>query len=113
VYPRLYLFKRIQDAKILIDRHYHERLQLDDIARKVYLSKYHFMRLFKEAYGCTPHQYLMNRRIDKAKLLLLTDMTVSEVCQSVGFESTSSFSLLFKKKTGSSPTDFRLKAVEA
>lgn len=106
----MYLYKRIEDAKILIDRNYPDKIDLAHIAKKVYLSKYHFLRLFKEAYGISPYQYLTAKRIEAAKKLLLTGLSVSHTCKEVGFESVHSFSHLFKKYTGTSPGAFQKKA---
>ena len=107
MYPKVYLYKRIKDAKILIDRDYAQSINLDQIAKRVYLSKYHFLRLFKEAYGVSPHQYLIGKRIEKAKFLLLTELSVAQVCNDIGFESVQSFSNLFKRQTGLSPGQYR------
>jgi len=70
-------------------------------------SRFHFMRIFKTTYGKTPHQYLTWVRIERAKLLLKTDMSVSNVCFSVGFESVSTFTTLFKKLVGKTPAYFQ------
>ncbi len=112
MYPKVYLYKRIKDARILIDRHYADPIDLDYIAKRVYLSKYHLLRLFKEAHGTSPHKYLMQKRIDKAKTLLSAELTIAQVCHEVGFESVQSFSNLFKRSTGMSPGKYR-KALEA
>jgi len=74
---------------------------------KAFLSKFHFLRLFKNSYGQTPHQYLTEQRIRKAKQLLRSGMTATEVCAAVGFESLSSFTRLFKKLTGTPPSMFQ------
>ncbi len=107
MYPKIYLYKRIKDAKILIDRHFSDPIKLSDISESVYLSKYHFLRLFKEAYGTTPHQYLKRKRIEKAKKLLAKGLPINEVCTQVGFESIPSFSNLFKRETSFTPSEFR------
>lgn len=112
MYPKVYLYKRIKDAKILIDRHYAEPMDLDYIAKKVYLSKYHFLRLFKEAYGTSPHKYLTEKRMAKARILLATELTIGQVCHEVGFESVQSFSHLFKRSTGLSPGKYRNEIAE-
>src|SRR6476660_4401775 len=103
-YPKIYLYKRIVQAKLFIDKNYAENIDLNNIADEAYFSKFHFIRLFTKIYGKTPHQYLMSVRIEKAMQLLRSDMPVSRVCYAVGFESLSSFSTLFKKMVGVSPS---------
>jgi AraC-like DNA-binding protein len=105
-YPKFYLYKRIVQAKLFIDDHYAEQIDLDNISDEGYFSKFHFIRLFKSIYGKTPHQYLKGVRIEQAKELLKSAATVSEVCYAVGFESVSSFSGLFKRVVGMSPSAF-------
>src|SRR3978361_1150681 len=95
-YPKIYLYKRIVQAKLFVDNHFAENLELDNIADEAYFSKYHFIRLFKKMYGRTPHQYLIAVRIEKAVILLKAGTPVTEVCYEVGFESRSSFGRLFK-----------------
>jgi AraC-like DNA-binding protein len=104
-----YLYARIIRAKFFIDNFYHDRIDLEAIAEKAYFSKFHFIRLFKMAYGKTPHQYLINVRIEKAKILLQSPVPVSDICFSVGFDSISSFTGLFKKVTGLTPSAFQNK----
>jgi len=106
-FPRIYLYRRIVQAKIFIDEHFSSSIDLDNIAGEAYFSKYHFIRLFKSAYNKTPHQYLISVRIEKAKDLLKQNLPVIEVCEQVGFESVSSFSGLFKRITGISPSAFQ------
>jgi AraC-like DNA-binding protein len=106
-YPKIYLYKRVVQAKLFIDRHYAERIDLDNIADEANFSKFHFIRLFKAAYGKTPHHYLTQVRINKAMLLLGDNRPVTEVCFSVGFDSVTSFAALFKKLAGVSPSAFQ------
>ncbi len=107
-YPAVYLYRRIVRAKLFIDQHYYQPINLNDIAHEAYFSKYHFIRLFKEAYGQTPHQYLMTQRIEKAKVLLSQEhIPVATICFEVGFESVGSFSSLFKRRTGITPQVYR------
>ena len=101
------LYPRIISAKIFIDENFHEPIELDQIAGQAYLSKFHFHRLFTRIYRRTPHQYLTQKRIDKAKLLLAENKTVTDVCNEVGFESIGSFSILFKKEIGFAPQYYR------
>ncbi|HTJ12381.1 MAG TPA: AraC family transcriptional regulator [Dinghuibacter sp.] len=103
-YPKMYLYRRLVQAKLFIDAHYAEAIDLDLIADEAAFSKFHFLKLFKSAYGRTPHQYLIHVRLQKALELLDGDLAVSEVCYAVGFESVGSFSLLFKRVHGCTPT---------
>lgn len=101
------LYERIVAAKVFIDENYQEPIGLDEISQKAFLSRFHFHRLFSQVYKRTPHQYLTAKRIEKAKDLLSENKQVTEVCNEVGFESLGSFSVLFKKENGFSPTYFR------
>ena len=92
-----------------IDNNYDDKLDLDDLSRNQLVSKYHLLRLFKKYYGLTPRQYLIDKRIEKSKELLMTGMSVTETCLTVGFESLGSFSTLFKKKIGKSPSQIQKK----
>jgi AraC-like DNA-binding protein len=92
-----------------MDEHYYENINITIIAGEALFSKFHFTRLFKTIYGKTPYQYLTSVRIDHAKLLLHTRMSVADVCYEVGFGSVSSFSGLFRKIVGQSPSGFQLK----
>ncbi len=107
-YPKVYLYRRIVQAKLFIDQHYAKNIDLDNIADEAYFSKFHFIRLFKKAYGKTPHQYLTYVRIEQAKILLKRPIQVSEVCFAVGFSSISSFTGLFKKVTGITPSAYMI-----
>lgn len=105
-YPQVYLYKRVIKAKLFIDNNYAHHIDLPHIADEASFSKFHFIRLFKKIYEKTPHQYLITVRIEKATQLLRANLPVSAVCFSVGFESLSSFSGLFKKLVGMSPSDY-------
>ncbi|WP_298903425.1 AraC family transcriptional regulator [uncultured Psychroserpens sp.] len=90
-----------------IENNYDVDLNLDVLSHMQYVSKYHLLRLFKKYYGQTPRQYLIDKRIEKAKEHLVNDMSVTETCFAVGFESLGSFSTLFKRKIGKSPAKFQ------
>lgn len=105
-YPKVYLYKRIVQAKLFIDTNYADKIDVNNISDEACFSKFHFIRLFKQIYGKTPHQYLTFVRIEKAMHLFQKNKTVADVCFSVGFESISSFSGLFKRFTGLSPAIF-------
>jgi AraC-like DNA-binding protein len=95
-------------AKDLMDARYHEPLDVPTLARAARLSPAHFSREFRRAFGETPHQYLLTRRIERACYLLrTTDMQVAEVCLAVGFNSVGSFTTTFRRHMGISPTEYR------
>lgn len=106
-FPKVYLYRRIVYAKLFIDEHYAEKIDLDNIANEAFFSKFHFIRLFYTLYKKTPHQYLSYTRIEKARQLLLSDISVSQSCYAVGFESVSSFTGLFKRLTGQTPSAYQ------
>jgi AraC-like DNA-binding protein len=98
----------LRRAHDLIDRDYADALDLDAMAREAGYSKYHFARTFAMAYGETPRAYLTRRRVERAKNLLRTaNLSVTEVCFLVGFESLGSFSSLFRRLVGQSPSAYR------
>jgi AraC-like DNA-binding protein len=98
-------------AKVYMDENFHEPIDLDRISREACLSRYHFHRLFTRIYQRTPHQYLTRKRVEQArKWLADKDLTVSEICNNVGFESIGSFSVLFKKEIGYAPQYYRNQA---
>ena len=99
---------RLHIARRLIDANYDTPLTLNHISSEAGFSPYHFIRLFRAAYRQTPHQYLMQQRIDKAKdLLRSTDLSINEICYTVGFESLGSFATLFRRIAGLSPGAYR------
>jgi len=106
-FPKIYLYRRIVYAKLYIDTHFAERIDLDNIAGEAAFSKYHFIRLFHSVYGKTPHQYLSTVRIEKAKQLLSDGLTVTNVCYAVGFDSVTSFTGLFKRTAGQTPAAYQ------
>lgn len=107
-YPKIYLYRRIVQSKLFMDDHFAEDVDLDKIADEAFFSKFHFIRLFKKIYNRTPHQYLTQVRIEKAKELLRGHRMSSEVCFEVGFDSITSFTALFKKIVGSTPAVYQL-----
>jgi AraC-like DNA-binding protein len=94
-------------AKDLIDREYAKQLDVPALARAAHASTAHFSRSFKRAFGETPHQYLLRRRIERAKELLRgRDMSVTEVSLEVGFLSLGSFSTAFRELVGAPPSEY-------
>ena len=101
-------------ARDLIDRDFADPLDLDDLAREAGYSKFHFARTFALAYGETPRAYLTRRRIERAKTLLRTaNLSVTEICFLVGFASLGSFSALFRRLVGQSPSAYRATSLAA
>jgi AraC-like DNA-binding protein len=95
-------------ARDLIDARYAEPLDVATLARRAHASPAHFSRSFKRAFGETPHQYLLTRRIERAQdLLRATDLPVTDVCFAVGLRSVASFCRTFKRITGLTPTEYR------
>ena len=107
------VFERLNRAKQFMDQSYDLPLDLQQISSHACLSRYHFLRLFRQAFNKTPHQYLVERRIEKAKELLSSDeLRVTDVCFEVGFQSLGSFSTLFHKSVGHAPITYREKSRE-
>src|SRR5215216_8131380 len=95
-------------AKDLADARYFEPLDVDDLARAAGLSRAHFSREFRRAFGEPPHAYLLTRRLERAAALLRnTDRSVAEICFSVGLVSVGSFTTSFTRAYGMSPTAYR------
>jgi AraC-like DNA-binding protein len=95
-------------ARDLADARYFEPLGVDDMARAAGLSRSHFSRAFRAAFGEAPHAYLLTRRLERAAALLRnTDRSVTEICFSVGLQSLGSFTTSFTRTYGSSPTAYR------
>ncbi len=114
VSTRRELHARVQKGRQAMDEMLTENLPLKNIARLAHLSPFHFHRAFRAAFGETPHAYRTRRRLERAaRLLKETDAPVIDVCLDTGFESAGSFSTLFRRKYGASPTQFRRKSNEA
>jgi AraC-like DNA-binding protein len=95
-------------AKDVIDARYREPLDVETLARAAHLSPAHFSREFRQAFGETPHQYLLTRRMERAAALLRnTDRSVADICFMVGLRSVGSFTSSFGRTFGLSPTSYR------
>lgn len=95
-------------AKDLADAWYAEPLGVDQMARAAGLSRAHFSREFRRAFGESPHAYLLTRRLERAAALLRgTDRSVADICFSVGLQSVGSFTTSFTRTFGVSPTAYR------
>ena len=100
-------FRRLGRARDLIHERHDSELTLDDLASAAGLSRFHFLRLFRRAYKKTPNVYLQDVRLEHARDLLGRGTSVTETCISVGFSSVGSFSSLFAKKVGMSPSQYQ------
>ena len=104
----LHPHRHLLRAKDLVDARYREPLDLDALARAAHLSRAHFSREFRRAFGESPHRYLLTRRLERAAALLRhTERSVAEICFAVGLRSVGSFTTSFGRVYGSSPTAYR------
>ena len=100
--------RQLLRAKDLVDSRYFEPLDIPTLARAARLSPAHFSREFRRAFGESPHQYLLTRRLERAAALLRsTDRSVADICITVGLRSVGSFTTSFGKAYGQSPTAYR------
>ena len=100
--------RHLLHAKDLVDARYFEPLNVDDLARAAGLSRFHFSREFRRAFGESPHAYLLTRRLERAAALLRrTDRSVADICFAVGLRSVGSFTTSFRRIFGRSPTEYR------
>jgi AraC-like DNA-binding protein len=99
--------RHLRCAKDFIDREYWAPLDISAMAETALMSRAHFSRNFREAYGETPYSYLMTRRIERAKAFLRQGMSVSDACAAVGCSSLGSFSSRFRELVGETPSQYR------
>ena len=101
-------FRRLCRARDLL-REVHERPpSIEELAREVRISPYHFIRQFEAVFGVTPHQYRIQSRLELAKELLARgEHSVTDVCMEVGFSSLGSFSALFTRRVGETPSTYQ------
>jgi AraC-like DNA-binding protein len=103
-----YAFIDLCRAREYLREHFQERVSLRDAAREACMSPFHFHRMYCRAFGETPHDFVTKLRLTHAKKLLCrADLNVSDVCLEAGYESLGSFSSLFTRVEGCSPSGFR------
>ena len=91
-----------------IDLHFKEALTLDMLAEEAHMNKFYLSHAFKREYGASPINYMITRRIEESKYLLVeTDLSLSRIAQLLGFSSLSYFSQVFRRSQGISPMDYR------
>ncbi len=99
---------RLRRVTAYIDANLHRELRLAELGGVVYMSPFHFARLFKRSTGLSPHRFVVQRRIDEARVLLATQtVTIADVARSVGFRTPSHFTTTFRRVTGVTPTAYR------
>ena len=92
-----------------VETHLHEKISLRSMAQQIRMSPYHFGRLFKQSTGLSPHQYLLEQRILKAKELLADHrLAIAEISQRLGFGSRAHFTTTFRQRAGTTPRQYRL-----
>ena len=98
-------------VKKYMEEHLQDKLSLEELAHETDYSRAHFLRMFRAATGKTPHQYLTERRIERAKSMLLEAKKISliDVAARCGFSSQSHLTRVFRKQVGTTPTEFKRK----
>ena len=105
---------RLRRVRDRIDRDYAQPLDVEALARGVHMSAGHLSRQFRLAYGESPYSYLMTRRIERAMALLRRgDLSVTEVCFTVGCVSLGTFTTRFTELVGMSPGTYRRQEADA
>ena len=105
--------RRMLRARDAMDRDYAKPLDIPTLARIAYVSEAHFIRVFRDTFGETPHRYLQRRRVERAMFLLReTDRSVTDICLDVGFTSLGTFSRTFAEIVGEPPTTYRWRAAD-
>ncbi|HXS54990.1 MAG TPA: AraC family transcriptional regulator, partial [Hanamia sp.] len=104
------LYKRVHEARQILDDESDLPLSVSEIALKVGLSEFHFFRIFNQAFGTSPHQYRLTKRLENAKEKLLSKpVSISNLALESGFADVQSFSKAFKKTFGIAPLVFQKK----
>ncbi len=100
--------QQIQRVADYIESHLNDKITVADLAELVSLSRFHFIRAFKKAVGIPPHQFIMRRRVDRAKEMLTEgDFSVTEVALGTGFNGLTQLTRVFRQVVGVTPTAFR------
>jgi transcriptional regulator GlxA family with amidase domain len=104
----LAVLERLRRVRDHLAAHPDQPIDLEAMARSACFSKFHFLRLFRQAYGDTPGRFLSQLRLARARALLeTTDRSVTEICLDVGYESLASFSSAFRRFAGVPPQRYR------
>jgi len=103
--PELYV--QIRQSKAFMVKYHAEKIELNDLAAAALMSRFHYIRMFQSMYGLTPRSFLKDLRVSNAKKLLKKGLSITQVCFDVGYESLSTFSAVFKKCTGYTPSEYQ------
>ncbi len=100
-------YVQIRQSKAFMEKCYSDKIELNDLAKEAFMSRFHYVRIFQRMYGLTPRAYLRDLRISKAKTLIKQGLPITQVCFDVGYESVTTFSSVFKKCTGYTPREYQ------
>lgn len=101
-------FRRLCRARELLQQIDEPVPTIEEVARQLQISPFHFTRQFEAVFGVTPHQYRIQVRLDRAKQLLAAgQLSVTDICMEIGFSSLGSFSMLFTRRFGETPSAYR------
>ncbi len=102
-----YINQRLNEVKRMISEHPEQNFSLDDLATQADMSRYHFLRCFKQQFGLSPHAFLLDKRIQRAKRLLQTGKSVLDTSLALGFNDQSHFQRNFKKRLAITPKQYQ------
>jgi AraC-like DNA-binding protein len=102
-----YYYMQVRQSRAFMEKFLSEKIELEQISSAAYMSRFHFIRIFKRVYGVSPRQYLRDLRIDRGKELLKKGKSASQVCTEVGYDSLPTFCKAFKRATGHSPKAYQ------
>jgi AraC-like DNA-binding protein len=102
-----YYYVQVRQSRSFMEKYLSNKIELETIASSAFMSRFHFIRIFKKVYGLSPRQYLRDLRINKGKELIKQGLNISQVCVEVGYDSLPTFSTAFKKATGYSPKEYQ------
>ncbi len=105
---------RLKLATAYIEANLGQTVRLEDVARAAGLTRMHFAAQFRAATGVRPHDYLLHRRVERAKALLMhAEAALADIALEVGFQNQAHFSTVFKRLAGASPSSWRRRALDA
>ena len=100
-------YTKVRQSKAYMEQCFSDNIELNDLAKAAFMSRFHYVRIFQRMYGLTPRTYLRDLRIAKAKTLIKQGLPITQVCLDVGYQSLPTFSSVFKKCTGYTPKEYQ------